>query len=950
MGRNKSNFSKIKKFLRQFADDIQKLATNHHKEFLGGKIYRSEFIDKYQKSHIKIVKALADNLEVDIKKGTQNFKTFGEALAKASVKDGLTLEETVDGLIFLKQAVWEMLYKKAMLNDLAIKDFYEINQTIGTYCDVLSSKIAFVYHEYYKKEVLKVGEQAVINEKRYRTIIEQSPLSTQILSPQGKTLIVNKAWEELWGAKLEQLKNYNMLEDKQLIKSGTMSYIKRGFRGEPTLIPAIRYEPNKTIPNVSEVDYRWVKAFIYPVRDESGHIREVVLVHDDITQQKKTEEALKESESRFKAIVNQATAGVAQSDLTGKFILVNDRYCDIVGYTREELLNKKMQDITHPDDLPNNIKLFKHMVKTGENFKIEMRYIHKDGSVVWISNNVSLVHETIGKPNTVLAVTIDITERKKVEESVQKSDERYRLIAKATNDAIWDWDLKTNQVQWNEAVSTLFGYKTKNVGNDANWWYENIHQDDRKRIVDSIHKVIDAGGESWGDEYRYQNADGTYKYVFDRGYIIHDEKGKSVRMIGSMLDLTERKRAEERQKFLEHATKILGASIEYETTLKNLGKLIIPELADYCRIVIVDDKKEIKEIAVNHIDSKKLPLVRELYNAYKDEKTNNSGVGRLLETGKSECIEKITPEIIKNANPKIVHLVKELNLRSYMGTPMKIDSRIVGAITFSSSRDDRLYGKEDVALAEELARRAALAIENARLYAETQKAVVIRDEFISAASHELKTPVTSLKMYTQVVKSQLEKKGDDPLIRPLNKMDDQIKKLTRLIGDLLNVSKMQTGKLEFHEEAFDINDAIKEVVEAVQQTTEKHTIVIDGSIKKYVWGDRDRVEQVITNLLTNAVKYSPLADRVLVQLISEKDFAVISVQDFGIGIDREHQKRIFDRFYRVTDPNEKTFPGLGIGLYISYNIIKRLGGDMTVLSAKGKGSKFSFTLPYKNTG
>ncbi len=239
-----------------------------------------------------------------------------------------------------------------------------------------------------------------------------------------------------------------------------------------------------------------------------------------------------------------------------------------------------------------------------------------------------------------------------------------------------------------------------------------------------------------------------------------------------------------------------------------------------------------------------------------------------------------------------------------------------------------------------------LAIENARLYTEAQKAIALRDDFISIASHELKTPITSLKMYTQVLQKQFAKKGQESLARFLAKMDTQLNKLTALIRDLLNVSKIELGQLEFREEAFDVNEVVKDTVEQIQSTTTQLAIHIEGRITQPVWGDKDRIGQVLTNLLTNAIKYSPEAETVLVRLTPDSGVAVVTVQDFGIGIAKEHQRSIFTRFYRVSDPEEQTYPGLGIGLYVSNEIIKRHGGTLTVSSEKGKGSQFRFTLPY----
>jgi signal transduction histidine kinase len=278
---------------------------------------------------------------------------------------------------------------------------------------------------------------------------------------------------------------------------------------------------------------------------------------------------------------------------------------------------------------------------------------------------------------------------------------------------------------------------------------------------------------------------------------------------------------------------------------------------------------------------------------------------------------------------------------------MRIGKRIVGALTFSSTRRDRRYTTSDVRLAEELARRAAFAIENAQLYMETQKALAHRDEFISVASHELKTPVTSLKMYTQGLQREFGRKGDYAMAARFSRMDGQINKLTMLISDLLNISRIQMGKLEFNMLAFDLNSLVRETVENVESLAGKHEIIVRGKVGKMVWGDKDRIGQVLTNLLTNAIKYSPDAERVVVRLSSDRNSAVLRVKDFGIGIDKEHQEKVFNRFYRVNDSHEKTFPGLGIGLYISRDIIERHKGEIGVVSDKGEGSEFWFRLPYE---
>jgi PAS domain S-box-containing protein len=220
-----------------------------------------------------------------------------------------------------------------------------------------------------------------------------------------------------------------------------------------------------------------------------------------------------------------------------------------------------------------------------------------------------------------------------------------------------------------------------------------------------------------------------------------------------------------------------------------------------------------------------------------------------------------------------------------------------------------------------------------------------KDEFISMASHELKTPVTSLKGFLGLLQRRLATRGDEQALHYLARMDAQVNKLTKLISDLLDISKMQTGQLVYREERFDLDALVQEIVENLQGTTQTHHLLFEGQTRAEVFGDRDRIGQVLINLLNNAIKYSPQADRVLVRVAKDQNKALVSVQDFGIGVAKEHQHQIFERFYQVTDPEEKTYPGLGIGLYISCEIVKRYNGQMWVESKKDEGATFYFTLP-----
>jgi PAS domain S-box-containing protein len=222
-----------------------------------------------------------------------------------------------------------------------------------------------------------------------------------------------------------------------------------------------------------------------------------------------------------------------------------------------------------------------------------------------------------------------------------------------------------------------------------------------------------------------------------------------------------------------------------------------------------------------------------------------------------------------------------------------------------------------------------------------------KDDFISMASHELKTPVTSIKGFTQLLARRFQRLGDEESLRFLARMDTQLNKLTKLIGDLLDLSKIQAGRLEYREEPFELDKLVEEIIENVQGTTSTHALILDAPAQEHicVLGDRDRVGQVFINLLTNAIKYSPKADRVLLQVTKEGNNAVVRVQDFGVGIAPDYQEQIFERFYQINEPDVKTYPGLGIGLYITREIVERHHGHIEVSSKKGEGTTFSVFLP-----
>jgi signal transduction histidine kinase len=220
-----------------------------------------------------------------------------------------------------------------------------------------------------------------------------------------------------------------------------------------------------------------------------------------------------------------------------------------------------------------------------------------------------------------------------------------------------------------------------------------------------------------------------------------------------------------------------------------------------------------------------------------------------------------------------------------------------------------------------------------------------KDDFIGMASHELKTPLTTLKGLTQLLIRRIETQELSESVLALSKMESQINRLTRLIKDLLDVTKIQARRLDYVEERIAFDTFLSDIVKSVQQFTRTHTICVEGAANTSIIGDSDRLEQVFINLINNAIKYSPHADEVDIQVSATEDRVIVSVQDYGVGIPKEEQSKIFDRFYRVSSKATKEFRGLGMGLYISREIVKYHGGTLTVESCEGKRSTFVVSLP-----
>jgi PAS domain S-box-containing protein len=275
----------------------------------------------------------------------------------------------------------------------------------------------------------------------------------------------------------------------------------------------------------------------------------------DVTERFRIEEKLRQSEEQFRLITENVADLIAVLDLEGRRVYNSPSYKGMLG-DPEKLKGTLSFSEIHPDDRERIKKIFEETIRTGVGQRSEYRFLLKNGSIRYMESQGSVIRDRNGDPEKVVVVSRDVTRRKRAEDTLRESEGRFRLVVQATNDAVWDWDLLTNLFWWNEGVTTLFGYSREELGPDASWWTEHIHPEDQERVVSGVYEQIDGGGKSWTDEYRFQRKDGAYAYILDRAYVIHDDSGKPVRMIGAMMDVTARKKAEEEIKKLNEGLEL----------------------------------------------------------------------------------------------------------------------------------------------------------------------------------------------------------------------------------------------------------------------------------------------------------------------------------------------------------------------------------------------------------
>lgn len=387
--------------------------------------------------------------------------------------------------------------------------------------------------------------QATDDDPSFQIIADSAPVPMWVTRLDRKRSFVNRAYTDFLGVSYEQAVDFDW---RQIIHPEDMAQVlAQSIAGESSLKPFSLFGRYKRFDG----EWRWLHSISHPRWDADGEHTGFIGVAHDITEAKEAQVALADREEQLSAFVNQTMAGFAQVDLEGVFTLVNDRFCEIAGRSREELMRLRMQDITHPDDLPANIPLFERAVGDGTPYAHEKRYIRGDGSIIWVHNSVAVVRKANGTPYGVLAISLDVSARKQSDAELHKAAESVRLAIEGAGMATWELDLRTMEGPWSPNRFDILGYPRAKSGRGPFVdWLAVIHPDDLNRARTAAENCFDRG-IPFEIEYRILRADnGEEHWLRSHGSRILGADGQSDRFVGVSFEITEQKRAEMRRQLL----------------------------------------------------------------------------------------------------------------------------------------------------------------------------------------------------------------------------------------------------------------------------------------------------------------------------------------------------------------------------------------------------------------
>jgi PAS domain S-box-containing protein len=648
----------------------------------------------------------------------------------------------------------------------------------------------------------------------------------------------------------------------------------------------------------------WANVVITALRGADGRLRGYGMVTRDMTERRQAVEALRLNEEKFRSLVNHIPDAVWTLNAAGEALFISGNAERIYGFTVDEL---KAQGVSlglarvHPDDALRLREAWKALFERQQRFEVECRYERKDGRQVWLLLRASAIYEKDGQL-VADGITSDITERKRAEAALRESEARFQVVSQATNDVVWDWNLEAGTLWWSPSFRDEFGYDPAGLEPGLESWTSRLHPADKERVEHGIHAVIDRGERLWSDEYRFRRQDGSFAFIYDRGYVLRDAAGRPVRMIGAMQDITERRRAEEQirsqARLLDLAhDAIVVRTLNHEVLYWNRGaERIYGWTAEEMR------GRRVTEVL------------------FKDTKPFEAAQAELLEKGEWGG---------------------ELRQFARDGREVTVSSR------WTLVRDEAGQPTSVLVLNTDITEKKRL--ENQFLRSQRMESI---GTLAGGVAHDLNNILSPIMMSAPLLRmSELPAEDFDRLL-------DTIETNAQRGGDIVKQLLAFGRGVEGERVVVQVRHIIKEMVKIARETFPKN-ITITAELPDNLWpimGDPTHVHQVLLNLCINARDAMPrggtlkvVAENVqLDEHYAAQDtegrqgpFLSLRVTDTGTGIPKEIMDKIFDPFFTTKEVGK----GTGLGLATVLGIVKSHGGLVHVYSEVDKGSVFNVLLP-----
>ena len=610
------------------------------------------------------------------------------------------------------------------------------------------------------------------------------------------------------------------------------------------------------------------------------------------------------------AVQQQMPVGVVVAEVpSGRLVSVNAQLTaifrtaftpaeDLLGYTEWKGFREDGQPLT-----PLEWPLARTVLNNESVRSEEIQIVRGDGTHGFIRVSSAPVVDADGKPVAAVAIVVDVTEQRKAERAVRASDERFRFVARATNDVIWDWDLKTSSLVWNDAVETVFGHPQSEIHPEVKWWYDHIHPEDRERVTTGIHRVIDQGGEAWRDQYRYLCADGGYATVVDRGFIARDLRGIAVRMIGAMTDVTERTRSE--------------GEIRVQAQLLNAVQ----------QAVVATDPAGVVTFWNE--------FAEELYGWSQAE-----AIGKPLQ-------EVVPAPYMRDHGAEIMGRAAEG--KSWTGEFLvwrKDGKTFPALLTSSPILDGKGVMLGLVCVSIDLTERRSLEEQ----FRQSQKMDAV-GRLAGGIAHDFNNLLTVIRLNTELILEGFD--STDPRSEDVKQIRSAADRAATLTRQLLAFSRKQI----LQPRVLDMNAVVANLEPMFRRLIGEDIVITCASrARGYLVADPGQMEQVLVNLVVNARDAMAEGGRITIETSNaELDehyssehspvvpgrYIMLAVGDTGIGMDRDTREHAFDPFFTTKEAGK----GTGLGLATVYGIVKQSGGYVWIYSERGKGTTIKLYFP-----